>query len=144
MPKDPKLQAIKVAMEQIEKEYGKGSIMKLGDKQHLDIAVIPTGSITLDIALGIGGLPRGRISEIYGPEASGKTTLCLHLIAEAQKAGGVEIDLRHDEKPLSKDQAYVAETFIVQKDDPRFAGMKDYNGFDVQIEGDWGVDIKIE
>ncbi len=97
MPKDPKLQAIKVAMEQIEKEYGKGSIMKLGDKQHLDIAVIPTGSITLDIALGIGGLPRGRISEIYGPEASGKTTLCLHLIAEAQKAGGTVafIDAEH-------------------------------------------------
>ncbi len=97
MSKDPKLQAIKVAMEQIEKEYGKGSIMKLGDKEHQEVAVIPTGSITLDIALGIGGLPRGRITEIYGPEASGKTTLCLHVISEAQKQGGTVafIDAEH-------------------------------------------------
>jgi len=97
MTSDPKLQAIKVAMEQIEKEYGKGSIMKLGDKQHQEVAVIPTGSITLDIALGVGGLPRGRVTEIYGPEASGKTTLCLHVIAEAQKQGGAVafIDAEH-------------------------------------------------
>ncbi len=96
-PKNPKLQAIKVAMEQIQKQYGKGSIMKLGDNQHLEVAVIPTGSIALDLALGIGGLPRGRITEIYGPEASGKTTLCLHVIAEAQKAGGsvAFIDAEH-------------------------------------------------
>ncbi|MFC1627119.1 recombinase RecA [Patescibacteria group bacterium] len=97
MTKNPKLQAIKVAMEQIEKQYGQGSIMKLGDKQHQHVAAIPTGSITLDIALGVGGLPRSRISEIYGPEASGKTTLCLHVIAEAQKAGGTAafIDAEH-------------------------------------------------
>ncbi|AKM79650.1 MAG: Protein RecA [Candidatus Beckwithbacteria bacterium GW2011_GWB1_47_15] len=97
MPKDPKLQAIKVAMEQIEKQYGAGSIMRLGEQQHTDIAFIPTGSPALDIALGIGGLPRGRITEIFGPEASGKTTLCLHVIAEAQKKGGTAafIDAEH-------------------------------------------------
>lgn len=113
MSKNPKLQAIKVAMEQIEKEYGKGSIMKLGDKQHQEIAAIPTGSITLDIALGIGGLPRGRISEIYGPEASGKTTLCLHVIAEAQKQGGTVafIDAEHALDPQR------AETIGVNLDD---------------------------
>lgn len=85
-----KLQAIKLAMEQIEKQYGKGSIMRLGAKNdgRLKISVIPTGSIALDLALGVGGLPRGRIVEIYGPEASGKTTLALSVIAEAQKAGG--------------------------------------------------------
>ncbi|HKZ35765.1 MAG TPA: recombinase RecA [Patescibacteria group bacterium] len=97
MATDPKLQAIKVAMEQIQKEYGAGAIMKLGDKGHQEIAVIPTGSIALDLALGVGGLPRGRISEIFGPEASGKTTLCLHVIAEAQKRGGnvAFIDAEH-------------------------------------------------
>ena len=97
MATDPKLQAIKVAMEQIQKEYGAGAIMKLGDKGHQEIAVIPTGSIALDLALGVGGLPRGRISEIFGPEASGKTTLCLHIIAEAQKRGGnvAFIDAEH-------------------------------------------------
>jgi len=97
MTDNPKLQAIKVAMEQIEKQYGVGSIMKLGDKKHQEVASISTGSIALDIALGVGGLPRGRISEIFGPEASGKTTLCLHVIAEAQKAGGTAafIDAEH-------------------------------------------------
>lgn len=85
-----KLQAIKLAMDQIEKQYGKGSIMKLGQRtaDQLKIDVIPTGSIALDLALGVGGLPRGRIIEIYGPEASGKTTLALSVIAEAQKKGG--------------------------------------------------------
>lgn len=102
MAKNPKLQAIKVAMEQIQKQYGKGAIMKLGDRQHSQIAVIPTGSITIDMALGVGGLPRGRVSEIYGPEASGKTTLCLHLMAEAQKLGGTAafIDAEHALDPL--------------------------------------------
>jgi len=97
MADNPKLQAIKVAMEQIEKQYGVGAIMKLGDKKHQEVASISTGSIALDIALGVGGLPRGRISEIFGPEASGKTTLCLHVIAEAQKAGGTAafIDAEH-------------------------------------------------
>lgn len=85
-----KLQAIKIAMDQIEKQYGKGSIMRLGQKADIrnKISVIPTGSIALDLALGVGGLPRGRIVEIYGPEASGKTTLTLSIIAQAQKNGG--------------------------------------------------------
>jgi len=85
-----KLQAIKLAMDQIEKQYGRGSIMRLGEQsaQQREIATIPTGSIALDLALGVGGMPRGRIVEIYGPEASGKTTLALHIIAEAQKRGG--------------------------------------------------------
>ena len=79
--------ALQMAMQQIEKQYGTGSIMKLGQNTHNKIAVIPTGSLSLDIALGVGGVPRSRIVEIYGPEASGKTTLCLHIIAEAQKKG---------------------------------------------------------
>lgn len=85
-----KLQAIKMAMDQIEKQYGKGSIMRLGEKvgARMKVEVVPTGSIALDVALGVGGLPRGRIVEIYGPEASGKTTLALHVVAEAQKTGG--------------------------------------------------------
>src|SRR3989304_6844882 len=86
-----KLTAIRIAMEQIEKQYGKGSIMKLGQQvdERFRVDVIPTGSIALDLGLGGGGLPGGRIVEIYGPEASGKTTLALHVIAEAQKGGGV-------------------------------------------------------
>jgi recombination protein RecA len=99
MPVDAKLQAIQLAMDQIEKQYGKGSIMKLGEKQASKMAIefIPTGILPLDLALGVGGLPRGRIVEIYGPEASGKTTVCLSTIAEAQKAGGVAafIDAEH-------------------------------------------------
>ena len=85
---DSKKQAINTAMAQIEKMYGKGSIMRLGDQTDLAVDYIPTGSLALDVALGIGGLPRGRIIEIYGPESSGKTTLALHVIAEAQKKGG--------------------------------------------------------
>lgn len=97
-----KLQAIKIAMEQIQKQYGKGSIMKLGDSGNLKTDVISSGSIALDLALGIGGFPRNRITEIYGPEASGKTTLCLHLIAEAQKKGGSAafIDAEHAIDPV--------------------------------------------
>ena len=89
--KDPmdKQKAIDAAVSQIEKAFGKGSIMKLGSRGAVDVEVISTGSLGLDIALGIGGLPKGRIVEIYGPESSGKTTLALHVIAEAQKAGGV-------------------------------------------------------
>ncbi len=99
MSQDAKLQAIKLAMEQIDKTYGKGSIMKLGEKNasHFAIDVIPTGILPLDLALGVGGLPKGRIVEIYGPEASGKTTVCLSTIAEAQKVGGTAafIDAEH-------------------------------------------------
>jgi recombination protein RecA len=89
--KDPmdKQKAIDAAVSQIEKAFGKGSIMKLGSRGAMDVEVVSTGSLGLDIALGIGGLPKGRIIEIYGPESSGKTTLALHVVAEAQKAGGV-------------------------------------------------------
>jgi recombination protein RecA len=99
MAVDAKLQAIRLAMDQIEKQYGKGSIMRLGEQaqKNLGIDFIPTGVLPLDLALGVGGLPRGRIVEIYGPEASGKTTVCLSVIAEAQKSGGVAafIDAEH-------------------------------------------------
>ena len=87
-PANDKKQAINTAMAQIEKMYGKGSIMRLGDQTDLSVDYIPTGSLALDVALGIGGLPKGRIIEIYGPESSGKTTLALHVVAEAQKKGG--------------------------------------------------------
>ena len=91
--------AIDLAVSQIEKQFGKGAIMKLGEDAlaHQDIQVLPTGSLGLDLALGVGGVPRGRVIEIYGPESSGKTTLALHLIAEAQKRGGIcaFIDAEH-------------------------------------------------
>lgn len=87
-PASDKKQAIDTAMAQIEKMYGKGSIMRFGDQSNLNVDYIPTGSLALDVALGIGGLPKGRIIEIYGPESSGKTTLALHVVAEAQKKGG--------------------------------------------------------
>ena len=97
MEKNDKVKALNAAISQIEKDYGKGSIMKLGDKQNVDVDVVSTGSISLDRALGVGGVPRGRIIEIYGPEASGKTTLALHIVAEVQKAGGIAgfIDAEH-------------------------------------------------
>jgi recombination protein RecA len=96
--RDEKLKALELAMAQIDRQFGKGSIMRLGeDKRPADIAAIPTGSISLDAALGIGGVPRGRIVEIFGPESSGKTTLSLHIIAEAQKRGGLAafVDAEH-------------------------------------------------
>ena len=96
-PANEKMKALMAAMEKIEKSYGKGSIMKLGDEAIEDIAVISSGSIALNSALGVGGYPRGRVIEIYGPESSGKTTLAIHAIAEAQKAGGIAafIDAEH-------------------------------------------------
>ncbi len=97
-PTDPKKIAILAAMQQIQKQYGTGSIMKLGERaERMLTEIIPTGSIALDLALGVGGLPKGRVIEIYGPEASGKTTLTLHVIAEAQKKGGTAafIDAEH-------------------------------------------------
>ncbi len=92
-----KARAIELTRSQIEKQFGKGAIMKLGDRVNVPMEVIPTGSLGLDVALGIGGLPRGRIVEIYGPESSGKTSLCLHVIAEAQKRGGIAafVDAEH-------------------------------------------------
>ena len=110
-----KLQAIRMAMDQIEKQYGRGSIMRLGANtdNRLKIEVIPTGSIALDLALGVGGLPRGRIVEIYGPEASGKSTVGLSVIAEAQKRGGQAafVDAEHALDPER------AETLGVNLDD---------------------------
>src|ERR1700760_1351225 len=89
--------ALETALVQIERQFGKGSVMRLGEKGHQAVEIIPTGSITLDVALGLGGLPRGRIVEIYGPESSGKTTVALHAVANAQKLGGIAafIDAEH-------------------------------------------------
>jgi len=101
--KEGKEKAISLALSQIERQFGKGAIMRLGaEPSALDVSVISTGSISLDAALGVGGIPRGRVTEIYGPEASGKTTIALHLIAEAQKAGGIAafIDAEHALDPV--------------------------------------------
>ena len=97
-----KRKALEMALSQIEKQFGKGSVMKLGDFTAMNIEAIPTGALSLDIALGIGGIPRGRIIEIFGPESSGKTTLALHMIAEAQKMGGEAafIDAEHALDPV--------------------------------------------
>lgn len=95
---DDKLKALDAAIGQIEKQYGKGSVMKLGDASaHMNVETIPTGSLSLDIALGLGGVPKGRVVEVYGPESSGKTTVALHMVAEAQKQGGIAgfIDAEH-------------------------------------------------
>jgi recombination protein RecA len=95
--KDERQKALDAAVTQIKKQYGDGSVMRLGEASHLAVEVVPTGSLALDLALGVGGIPRGRVTEIYGPEASGKTTLCQHLVAESQKLGGVcaYIDMEH-------------------------------------------------
>ena len=95
--KAEKLKALKLTVDRLEKSYGKGVVMKLSDRAKMDVAVVPTGSLGLDIGLGVGGFPRGRVIEIYGPEASGKTTLAMHAIAEAQKQGGLAafIDAEH-------------------------------------------------
>ncbi len=100
-----KERALDAALAQIKKQFGDGAVMRLGEANHLQVEVIPTGSLSLDIALGVGGVPRGRVIEIYGPEASGKTTICLHIVAEAQKKGGVcgYIDMEH-----ALDPAYAA------------------------------------
>lgn len=101
--KEGKLKALDAAVAQIEKQYGKGSVMKLGDKSaHMNVETVPSGSLSLDIALGLGGLPKGRIIEIYGPESSGKTTVALHAVAEVQKLGGIAgfIDAEHALDPV--------------------------------------------
>ena len=98
-----KLRALESALGQIEKQYGKGSVMKLGDSAaHMNVEAVPTGSLSLDIALGVGGIPKGRIIEIYGPESSGKTTVALHMVAEIQKRGGIAgfIDAEHALDPV--------------------------------------------
>ena len=115
-----KLKALQAAMDKIEKSYGRGAIMKLGDDSVEEVAVIPTGSIALNAALGVGGYPRGRVIEIYGPESSGKTTLAIHAIAEAQKAGGIAaiIDAEHafDRFYAEKLGVYVENLWISQPD----------------------------
>jgi len=103
MADQDKLRALESALGQIEKQYGKGSVMKLGDSAaHMNVEAIPTGSLSLDIALGVGGIPKGRIIEIYGPESSGKTTVALHMVAEIQKRGGIAgfIDAEHALDPV--------------------------------------------
>ena len=97
-----KSKALETALGQIEKQFGKGAVMRLGQNEAMHVDAIPTGSLSLDLALGIGGLPRGRIVEIYGPESSGKTTLALHCIAEGQKSGGYAafIDVEHALDPV--------------------------------------------
>lgn len=99
---EDRLKALDAALSQIEKQYGKGSVMKLGDKSHMQVETIPTGSLSLDIALGAGGVPKGRVVEIYGPESSGKTTVALHMIAEVQKRGGIAgfVDAEHALDPV--------------------------------------------
>lgn len=114
----PKKKAIEMAISQIEKQFGKGSIMKLGEQTKVDVDVIPTGALSLDIALGIGGIPKGRIVEIYGPEASGKTTLAIHILTEAQRKGEAVafIDAEHAFDPtyaknigLNMDELYISQ-----------------------------------
>ena len=115
-----KKKALEVAMSQIEKQFGKGSIMKLGEFTAMNIEAIPTGALSLDIALGIGGVPRGRIIEIYGPESSGKTTLALHIISEAQKMNGevAFIDAEHALDPVyAKDLGVDIDSLIVSQPD---------------------------
>ena len=117
---DEKLLAIDSVMKQIEKQFGKGSVIKLGSNQIMDIETISTGCLALDIALGVGGVPRGRIIEVYGPESSGKTTIALHIIAEAQKLGGVAafIDAEHALDPsYAKNLGVSTEDLIVSQPD---------------------------
>ncbi len=115
-----KKEAIEMALLQIEKSFGKGAVMKLGDRQQLSLDALPTGALSLDIALGIGGLPKGRIIEIYGPESSGKTTVALHVIAEAQKRGGevAFVDAEHALDPVyAKNLGVKVEDLIVSQPD---------------------------
>jgi len=109
MAEDPRKTALEKTLRDITKRFGEGAIMKLGDAQGLSVDVIPTGTLSLDLALGVGGVPKGRVTEIYGPEASGKTTICQHIVAEAQKQGGTAafIDMEH-----ALDPAYAAKTGV--------------------------------
>jgi recombination protein RecA len=118
--KDARAEALGKALKDLKKRYGEGTIMRLGETTDLDVDVIPTGSLALDVALGVGGIPRGRVTEVYGPEASGKTTLCQHIVAECQRLGGVSafIDMEH-----ALDPAYarrcgvdVEELYVAQPD----------------------------
>ncbi|HLB65384.1 MAG TPA: DNA recombination/repair protein RecA, partial [Anaerolineales bacterium] len=112
--------ALDAAVSQIKKQFGDGAVMRLGEASHLKVEVIPTGSLALDLALGVGGVPRGRVTEIYGPESSGKTTLCQHIVAEAQRLGGVcaYIDMEHALDPgyAGRCGVRVEELYISQPD----------------------------
>ncbi|MBN1218759.1 MAG: recombinase RecA [Anaerolineae bacterium] len=112
--------ALETALANLKKRFGEGAIMKLGEAQHLQVASIPTGSLSLDIALGVGGVPKGRVVEIYGPESSGKTTLCQHIIAEAQKTGGIAafVDVEHALDPIyaGKCGVQINELYVSQPD----------------------------
>ena len=117
---DAKLKALQATIDKIEKDYGKGTIMKLGDQPKWEVSVIPSGSIALDAALGIGGYPRGRVIEIYGPESSGKTTLAIHAIAQAQKQGGIAaiIDAEHAfDRTYAKNLGVDLETLLISQPD---------------------------
>ena len=120
MAKTGKTKALETTLATIQKRYGEGSIMRLGQAGHLQVEAIPTGSLALDLALGIGGVPRGRVTEIYGPEGSGKTTLCQHIVAQAQRIGGVAafVDMEHALDPLyaAKCGVDVEELYISQPD----------------------------
>ncbi|MGD8791389.1 MAG: recombinase RecA [Anaerolineae bacterium] len=120
MAKDGRERALETTLNSIQKRYGEGAIMRLGQATHLHVESIPTGSLSLDLALGVGGVPRGRVTEIYGPEGSGKTTVCQHIVAEAQKMGGVAafIDMEHALDPLyaAKCGVDVEELYISQPD----------------------------
>ncbi len=102
MPDEGRLAALDKTLKELTKRFGDGAIMRLGEASHLQVATIPTGALSLDIALGVGGIPRGRVTEIYGPESSGKTTLCLHMIAQAQRRGGIcaFVDMEHALDPV--------------------------------------------
>ena len=115
-----KLKALQATIDKIEKDYGKGTIMKLGDQPKWEVSVIPSGSIALDHALGIGGYPRGRVIEIYGPESSGKTTLAIHAIAQAQKSGGIAaiIDAEHAfDRTYAKNLGVDLDTLLISQPD---------------------------
>ncbi|HRV91863.1 MAG TPA: recombinase RecA [Anaerolineae bacterium] len=120
MAKNGQEKALETTLASLKKRFGDGAIMKLGDAHHLQVASIPTGSLALDIALGIGGVPKGRIIEIYGPESSGKTTLCQHIIAEAQKEGGIAafVDVEHALDPIYAQRCGVniEELYVSQPD----------------------------
>lgn len=119
-PNADKLKALQATISKIEKDFGKGSIMKMGDQPAFEVSVIPSGSIGLDHALGIGGYPRGRVIEIYGPESSGKTTLAIHAIAEAQKAGGIAaiIDAEHAfDRSYAKNLGVNVDTLLISQPD---------------------------
>ena len=120
--------SLDAALAQIERQFGKGSVMRLGDETSAPIEVIPTGSIALDVALGIGGLPRGRVVEIYGPESSGKTTVALHAVANAQRAGGIAafIDAEHALDPdYAKELGVDTDALLVSPARHRRAGARD-------------------